>query len=292
MKTFDQVVELLVQQLDQTRIAYRDGGGRDGQVPYLEGHDIISKANEIFDFRWSFKLGEPVIREWQQILTRWDSNERARLPVLDKEGNQLTKWAGIVYVTGEVSVTIGDEVYSHGDLGRSAISTDSPESLDTALAGAATDCLKRCFRQLGNQFGNQLYDKEYRSEELDMPVQSAKPAQKQPQKPAQKLPQKPPPKPAPKPAPKEEAPAPEAKSVEPSLPEKLQYTLDLLIPAGVPLAGKTFKEALDHPMGKTVVRWLCGDIESPQGKKVYKPANVADEKVMEAAKELTKELGL
>jgi hypothetical protein len=29
-----------------------------------------------------------------------------------------------------------------------------------ALAGSATDCLKRCFRQLGEQFGNLLYDKE------------------------------------------------------------------------------------------------------------------------------------
>lgn len=29
-----------------------------------------------------------------------------------------------------------------------------------ALAGSATDCLKRCFRQMGEQFGNSLYDKE------------------------------------------------------------------------------------------------------------------------------------
>ena len=33
-------------------------------------------------------------------------------------------------------------------------------ALDTALSGAATDCLKRCFRQLGDQFGLSLYDKE------------------------------------------------------------------------------------------------------------------------------------
>jgi hypothetical protein len=30
---------------------------------------------------------------------------------------------------------------------------DTPEALDMAIAGAATDCLKRCFRQMGEQFG-------------------------------------------------------------------------------------------------------------------------------------------
>ena len=34
------------------------------------------------------------------------------------------------------------------------------QALDMAIAGAATDCLKRCFRQAGEQFGNSLYDKE------------------------------------------------------------------------------------------------------------------------------------
>jgi hypothetical protein len=48
----------------------------------------------------------------------------------------------------------------HADVGRCIFSGDTPEALDMAVAGAATDCLKRCFRQLGEQFGNSLYDKE------------------------------------------------------------------------------------------------------------------------------------
>ncbi len=67
---------------------------------------------------------------------------------------------GICYITGRVQVELGDRLYSHADVGRCAFSGDSPEALDMAIAGAATDCLKRCFRQMGEQFGLSLYDKE------------------------------------------------------------------------------------------------------------------------------------
>ena len=80
---------------------------------------------------------------------------------MDKQtGQQRTHRAGIVYLTGKVSVELDGKIYTHADVGRLAFTGDAPEALDTALSGAATDCLKRCFRQLGDQFGLSLYHKE------------------------------------------------------------------------------------------------------------------------------------
>src|SRR5690606_37618001 len=75
-------------------------------------------------------------------------------------GNVQTEEVGLVYITGKVSIDLDGKTYSHADLGRCIFTGDTPEALDMALAGSATDCLKRCFRQLGEQFGNSLYDKE------------------------------------------------------------------------------------------------------------------------------------
>ena len=66
----------------------------------------------------------------------------------------------MVYLTGKVTVELDGKAYFHADVGRLAFTGDTPEALDTALSGAATDCLKRCFRQCGDQFGLSLYDKE------------------------------------------------------------------------------------------------------------------------------------
>ena len=132
-----------------------------GSVPYLEGYDVIDRANNIFGFAWSFDLlCEPVIVRWQKKVLVWNQQEKRKIPSLDANGNVQTDDVGLVYVTGKVSVDLDGKLYSHADLGRCIFSGDTPEALDMALAGSATDCLKRCFRQLGEQFGNNLYDKD------------------------------------------------------------------------------------------------------------------------------------
>ena len=80
--------------------------------------------------------------------------------MLGEDGKPTTEIAGIVYITGRITVELDGKAYSHADAGRCIFSGDTPEALDMAIAGAVTDCLKRCFRQLGEQFGNSLYDKE------------------------------------------------------------------------------------------------------------------------------------
>jgi recombination DNA repair RAD52 pathway protein len=156
----DRVLWELRQPLDMTRVKRRQAPGQ-GTVPYLEGYDVIDRANAIFDFAWSFDLlGEPVVVRWQKKIMVWNQQERRKVPQMDANGNFQVEDVGIVYATGKVSITLKGTVYSHADLGRCVFSGDTPEALDMALAGSVTDCLKRCFRQLGDQFGNTLYDKE------------------------------------------------------------------------------------------------------------------------------------
>ena len=156
----DHIVWELRQPLDMSRVKRRQAPGM-GSVPYLEGYDVIDRANQIFGFAWSFELmSEPMIVRWQKKILAWNQQEKRKVPVTDANGNFQTEEVGLVYITGKVSVDLGGKLYSHADLGRCIFTGDTPEALDMALAGSATDCLKRCFRQIGEQFGNSLYDKE------------------------------------------------------------------------------------------------------------------------------------
>jgi hypothetical protein len=156
----DQVLWELRQPLDMSRVKRRQAPGKTS-VPYLEGFEIIDRANCIFSYGWSFDLvGEPVIVRWQKKILIWNQQEKRKVPSLDADGNVQTEEVGLVYVTGKVTVELDGKMYNHADLGRCIFTGDTPEALDMALAGSVTDCLKRCFRQLGDQFGLSLYDKE------------------------------------------------------------------------------------------------------------------------------------
>lgn len=157
---FNRILWELRQPLDMSRVKRRQAPGS-GSVPYLEGYDVIDRANAIFGFAWSFDLiGEPLIVRWHKKVLAWNQQERRKVPLTDANGNYQTEEVGLVYITGKVTVGLDGKPYSHADLGRCIFTGDTPEALDMALAGSATDCLKRCFRQLGEQFGNSLYDKE------------------------------------------------------------------------------------------------------------------------------------
>lgn len=157
------VNELILQlrhPLDMSRVKRRQASGQ-GTVPYLEGFTVIEAANDLFQFRWSFDLlSEPTVMRWDKAVTFYDPHARKKVPVLGEDGKPTSEVAGICFITGHVKVEIGDKEYSHADVGRCTFTGDTPEALDMALAGAATDCLKRCFRQMGEQFGLSLYDKE------------------------------------------------------------------------------------------------------------------------------------
>ncbi len=156
----NEVIWRLRQPLDMNRVKRRQAPGQ-GTVPYLEGFDVIEMANDLFLFRWSFDLlSEPKVMRWDKVVTFYDQRARKKVPVLGEDGKPTTEVAGICYLTGKVTIELGGKTYSHADVGRCVFSSDTPEALDMAIAGAATDCLKRCFRQCGEQFGLSLYDKE------------------------------------------------------------------------------------------------------------------------------------
>ena len=65
----------LSQPLDMSRVKRRQAPGM-GSVPYLEGYDVIDRANGIFGFAWSFDvIGEPVIVRWQKKILIWNAKE-------------------------------------------------------------------------------------------------------------------------------------------------------------------------------------------------------------------------
>ena len=155
----DSILWELRQPLDMSRVKRRQAPGM-GSVPYIEGFDVIDRANTIFNYQWSFALApQPVVLRWERHVLAWDKKLRKKVPI-HQDGQPVTEEVGLVHVTGAVVVEIGGRQHEHADIGRCIFTGDTPEALDMALAGSATDCLKRCFRQLGEQFGNSLYDKE------------------------------------------------------------------------------------------------------------------------------------
>jgi hypothetical protein len=155
----DHVLSRLKQPLDMSRVKRRKAPGG-STVPYLEGHDVIEMANQIFAYHWSFDLlSEPKLMRWERIQTVYDQKLRRKVPLLDEAGQPVTEEVGIVWITGKVTIQIGNHSFTDADVGRCTFTGDTPQELDTAIAGSATDCLKRCFRQLGDQFGNVLYNK-------------------------------------------------------------------------------------------------------------------------------------
>jgi hypothetical protein len=155
----DRALWELRQPLDMSRVKRHQAPGM-GSVPYMEGCDIIERANAIFNYQWSFALAsQPVVLRWDRQVLAWDNQLRKKVPVL-QDGQPVTEEVGLVYITGTVVVEIGGRQHEHADIGRCVFSGDTPEALNIALAGSATDCLKRCFRQLGEQFGSVLYDRD------------------------------------------------------------------------------------------------------------------------------------
>jgi hypothetical protein len=129
------VLQQLQQPLDLSRVRRRPAPGG-GTVPYLAGYDMITRANEIFNFAWSFELlSQPVIERWQKQVMAWEPKEKKQVPVKDEAGRFVMERVGLVYVTGQVRIELDGKQYTHADVGRCPFNGDTTEALDTALAG-------------------------------------------------------------------------------------------------------------------------------------------------------------
>ena len=147
--------------LDPRRVVAFQSGPQKG-VPYLEGHDVIRRANEIFGYgNWGFELvGQPTMVE---------SGEQGN----NKTPYQVWMAVGRLSIAGGQSVTeIGTNVRQGG----------GSASLEMAIKGAVTDAIKRCLTHLGDQFGLVLRDKSVGAADLRAEYQAASgkpPAQQQ-----------------------------------------------------------------------------------------------------------------
>ncbi|MEI7556495.1 Rad52/Rad22 family DNA repair protein [Candidatus Chlorohelix sp.] len=140
-------IEALRQPLDWSRVKERPGPGGT-RLSYLEGYDVIDKANEIFlPGEWGHETLEVQYHEVAdpssgEVVGAFYS-ARVRLEV-----------RGCIPVTEEgvcpVELIKGKGLVAEHDKGRK---------------GAITDALKRCFRIYGEQLGNSLYDRAYISEQ-------------------------------------------------------------------------------------------------------------------------------
>jgi len=126
-----EIIDKLEADFDESRVKIKKVKGRP-DADYLEAYDVINKANEIFGYgRWGTEITNQGIHE---------------------AGGRT-----VCVVTLELSV---DGCLPRQDVGVNISAGGSPEALETAIKGAASDALKRAMRHFGKQFGNDLYDKD------------------------------------------------------------------------------------------------------------------------------------
>jgi DNA repair and recombination protein RAD52 len=141
----DEARKLLGQFLGPEFISYRKGEGG-MRLAYIEGHRVISLANEIFGFDG-----------WSSHVVEW----KVETEELSKDGT----W--FVEVVARCKVVLAER---YGGVSREDFGYGSKEKVrqrgkakENALKEAVTDGLKRVFRQFGEATGNCIYNKEYLS---------------------------------------------------------------------------------------------------------------------------------
>ena len=140
----ERALKLLDAPLDPSRVKAMDDGPQAG-IPYLDGEDVVRKANEIFGLgNWGYKA---VGRPW-------------RVRDEDKNGKPYTTWFAMVELTVR-----GGETFS--DVGTNTQSGPGGPATEMASKGAVTDGLKRCLKNYGDQFGLVLRDKSMTRRELE-----------------------------------------------------------------------------------------------------------------------------
>lgn len=144
-------LERLSEPLDASRVKTREGsGGR--TLSYLETHDMIRAANDIFGFGgWGHEVVELRLIDAVTVHNR-DQKPGVKVGYLCVV--KLTVFPPVAYDTGFVptsGVGFGDAVeYSEG----AAVSAH-----ELAAKEAESDALKRALKNWGDQFGLALYSK-------------------------------------------------------------------------------------------------------------------------------------
>jgi len=147
--------------LDGNRVKRREQGNI--TLSYLEGYDIIDRANELFGFDgWSYD-----VTKLEQV-----SEE------INEKNNKVVAYRALITVTvygtnHQLFVIRSDVGYGIGIANTYAMAHESGGK------EAVTDSLKRTLRTFGSQFGNALYDKSQKNVDYSNNNQSSQPHQNQ-----------------------------------------------------------------------------------------------------------------
>lgn len=136
----------LAQPLDAARVKVRDSGRGGQKLAYLETHDVIRAANDIFGFgQWGHEIIElrPI----------------APVTVTNPEGKvgQQVGYICIVRLTVADCVPVSGVGYGDAVEYRESAPVTAHE---LAAKEAESDALKRALKNYGDQFGLALYDKQ------------------------------------------------------------------------------------------------------------------------------------
>lgn len=137
------VGDRLSQYLGPEFISQRAGPGK-VKLAYVEGHRLISLANEIFGFNG------------------WSTAVRSRVADFVERGSDGT-WSVGVNVVMRVNLSERHGSVFREDIGYGTAERmrDRGSAMEKAAKEAATDGIKRALRQFGEALGNCLYNKEY-----------------------------------------------------------------------------------------------------------------------------------
>lgn len=136
-------IDLLNKPLDPSRVKTREGSGGK-RLSYIETHDAIRTANEIFGFgNWGYEVVELV----ELGIEGYTRNNRT--------GHRVG-YRAIVKVTTADGASFSDVGY--GDAIEYGDSSITPHEL--AAKEAVSDAVKRALKNFGDQFGLGLYDKD------------------------------------------------------------------------------------------------------------------------------------
>ena len=142
----------LEEPLDPARVKTREGGGG-RELSYIEAHDAIRTANEIFGFGgWDYQVKELVPIPEVKFTGRDD-----------KKGTHVGYRAVVevrVALAGPGMVTFSDVGYGDASEYTQKASVTAHE---LAAKEAVSDGIKRCLKNFGDQFGLGLYKKEERA---------------------------------------------------------------------------------------------------------------------------------
>lgn len=132
----------LERQLGPEYLTSRPGPGGGPKVTYIEGHKVVSLANEVFGFNGWFT-----------------SIQNITVDFLDYNSDTGRCSVGVSCV---IRVTLKDGAY-HEDIGYGSCENarSRTQALEKAKKEASTDSLKRTLKSFGNVLGNCLYDKNY-----------------------------------------------------------------------------------------------------------------------------------